>query len=160
MKLNIRYTLEEDGLLLKEWLPPELRYFPIGEGSELDVAVNNWIGFAKYKCSLTVEMDGKPCAIGTLFLMPYRKVAHHSMFYMIVNKTERERGVGYLLLQNLAHLAKNYFRLEMLHCEVFDGCKLVSLLEKAGFEQMAAQPHFVNNGGGDYQTRILYNKIL
>ena len=43
---------------------------------EIDDAVNRWIGFSRYKCSLTATIDNVPCGLVTLYLQPYRRLAH------------------------------------------------------------------------------------
>ena len=78
---DIRYSENEDlaGLerLFEE--PSACDDFPFGFDERKD-ALKNWIGFSKYKASLTGTIKGEPVAIGTLFLMPYKKVAHHCSF--------------------------------------------------------------------------------
>jgi hypothetical protein len=72
--LELRYTIFEDAEHLKEWLlePGILRGFPMQDPPEIDDSVKHWIGFSKYKSSLTATLDGKPVGIATLCLMPYR----------------------------------------------------------------------------------------
>jgi len=76
--IEIRYSDLADGRYLKEWLlePSIGRWFPIYDMVEVDDAVQRWIGFSRYKCSLTAVKEGKPCGLATLYLQPYRKLAH------------------------------------------------------------------------------------
>ena len=106
MKIDIRYTQLEDEKYLLKWLAPadDSLWFPMTLPAEIELASRNWIGFSKYKASLTVLTDEKPCAIGTLFLMPYYKTAHHAMFYMVVDKPYRKKGIGTALLKNLLQI--------------------------------------------------------
>lgn len=161
MEHEIRYTTLDDMPLLREWLlsPGVLHWFPMSEGEELENAVQCWMGFCRYSCSLTIMVDGKPCAIGTLFLMPYRKVAHHCLFKMIVAPEYQKKGIGTSLLKNLKHLAKTYFRLELMHIEVFDDNPLCSLLRKSGFRVFAEQEKFVKENGR-YFKRTLFEVDL
>ena len=59
--------------------------FPFETDSETEEVLKNWIGFARFKAALTGTLSDAPCAMGTLLLMPYRKVAHHGSFYLIVD---------------------------------------------------------------------------
>src|ERR1700722_2666008 len=119
--LTIRYTREDDGELLKKWLlePGVLKGFPMINEQEVEDSVKHWIGFYKYKCSLTAEMNGVPCGLATLNLMPYKKLAHQCLISIIVGEAFRNKGIGTFLMNNLLHLAKKYFHLEVLYLEVY-----------------------------------------
>ncbi len=73
--LDIRYTEMSDSPSLLEWFkdPTVSRWFPMHDLVEIEDAVNRWISFSRYKCSLTATLNGKPCGIATLYLQPYRK---------------------------------------------------------------------------------------
>lgn len=160
-EFDIRYSYLTDGGHLKSWLshPEVQRWFPVSEENEIADAVQCWMGFTRYHASLTGTVGGVPCAIGTLFLMPYRKVAHHCLFKLVVDPKHQNKGYGTSMLKNLKHLAKNYFRLELMHVEVFDGNPFIHLLEKAGFRSFARQEKFVKDRG-QYLARILYEVML
>lgn len=161
--LDIRYSYLTDAPILRQWLqvPEVQRWFPVGEDKEIEDAVQCWIGFSRFSSSITATLDKgqTPCGIGTLFLMPYRKVAHHCLFKMVVDPKYQRQGVGTSLLKNLKHLAKNYFRLEIMHIEVFEGNPFISLLHKFDFHEFARQEKFVKDKGS-YYTRILYESYL
>ncbi|MGE5196857.1 MAG: GNAT family N-acetyltransferase [Anaerolineae bacterium] len=153
---DIRYTIMGDEPYLRSWLLSEgmLHWFPMSTEKEVDDAVQCWIGFCRYSASLTAIIDGAPCGIGTLFLMPYRKVAHHCLFKVIVDPHYQHRGIGSSLIKNLKHLAKSYFRLELMHIEVFEGNPILKLLQNADFKEFARQERYVKEAGR-YFTRIL-----
>ena len=152
---DIRFSLPEDLPYLQEWFstPESCNPYPFGF-KEREEALKNWIGFAKFKASLTGTMKDIPCAIGTLFLMPYRKVAHHCSFYLIVDPQHRRKGIGTSMVLNLLHLAKTRFRLESVHVEIFEPSLLKSILEKNRFEPFARQDNFVKLDGCGH-TRVL-----
>jgi putative acetyltransferase len=91
--------------------------------------------------------------------MPYRKVAHHCLFKILVDPDHHRKGIGTSLLKNLIHLAKGYFRLELMHIEVFEGNPLISMLHKEGFKEFARQERFVKEKD-HYLTRILLERGL
>jgi ribosomal protein S18 acetylase RimI-like enzyme len=161
LDFDIRYSTATDLPYLKEWVsqPNMLCWFPMSSSKEIDDAVHCWIGFSKFNCSLTATVNGTPCAVGTLFLMPYRKVAHHCMFKIAVDPSFQRKGIGSSLIKNLKHLAKQYFRLEFLHVEVFEGNPLLSLLERQGFKELMRQPKYVKQQGR-YLARILLEADL
>lgn len=143
---DIRYSELSDGAHLEEWFldPLVCDDFPF-EFEERGDALKNWIGFSRYKASLTATIQNTPVAIGTLFLMPYKKVAHHCSFYLIVDPEHRRKGVGTSMVRNLLHLAKSRFRLESVHAEIYQPSKLLSILNRLQFEQFAIQENFVKS---------------
>ena len=159
--LDIRYTYVTDTPYLRGWLqrPDVQHWFPVSEESEIEAAVQCWIGFSRYSSSLTATVNGVPCGMGTLFLMPYRKVAHHCLFKIVVDPKYQRKGIGTALLKNLKHLAKNYFHLELIHIEVFEGNPFVHLLQKFDFQEFARQEKYVKDSRG-YHSRILYESHL
>jgi hypothetical protein len=147
--LDIRYTYVTDTSYLRQWLenPDVQKWFPVSEEKEITDCVQCWIGFSRYSSSITATLNGVPCGIATLFLMPYRKVAHHCLFKLIVDpKFQR-------------HLAKNYFRLELMHIEVFEGNPFIHLLQEQGFKEFCRQEKFVKDSTG-YHTRVLFESYL
>jgi putative acetyltransferase len=159
--LDIRYTYVTDTPYLRDWLQKSevQTWFPVSEEREIEDAIQCWIGFSRYSSSLTATLKGTPCGIGTLFLMPYRKVAHHCLFKLVVDPKYQHKGIGTSLLKNLKHLAKSYFHLELIHIEVFDGNPFIHLLQKFDFHEFARQDNFVKDKEVD-KARILYESAL
>jgi putative acetyltransferase len=141
---DIRYSTPEDLPYLQEWFadPTACDDYPFNE-KEKEEALKNWIGFSKYKASLTGTWKEAPCAIGTLFLMPYRKVAHHCSFYLMVDPAHRKKGIGTSMVRNLLHLAKTRFRLESVHVEIYEPSLLLPILLKQGFELFIRQENYM-----------------
>ncbi len=152
---DIRYSIQSDLSFLEKCFSIEgaSDNFPFGV-EEKDEALKNWIGFSKYKASLTGTIQDQPCALATLFLMPYKKVAHHSSFYLIVDPEHRRKGIGTAMIRNILHLAKNRFRLESIHAETYEPSAILPLLEKLGFTVFARQENFVHINGCT-RSRIL-----
>lgn len=161
-EFDIRYSELEDGEHLKKWLmhPEDQRWYPMSSPQEVEDASRNWIGFSKFKTSLTATVSSEVCGIATLFLMPYIKVAHHALLYMIVDKKHRRKGIGRSLLKNILHYAKHRFRLESVHVEVFDGCPILPLLEEFRFQEYARQGEYAKEENGEYLGRILLEHFL
>lgn len=157
--LEIRYTTQKDMSYLEKWLkdPDNNKWFPFSTKKEIESGVKNWISFSKYRSSLTGAIDKKVCGIGTLFLMPYKKLAHHAMFYLIVDKDYRKKGIGSDMLKNLINLARNYFQLESIYTEVFEGCPMISILKRFNFEQFAYQERYIKENESQYLARILFD---
>jgi putative acetyltransferase len=158
---DIRYTHHQDAPYLRDWLllPEVQRWFPVAEDKEIEDAAQCWVGFSRYNSSLTATIGEVPCGMGTLFLMPYRKVAHHALFKLVVDPKHQRQGIGRSLLKNLKHLAKTYFHLELIHIEVFEGNPFIHLLEECNFQEFARQDKFVKEGES-YLARILYQSYL
>jgi RimJ/RimL family protein N-acetyltransferase len=145
---DIRYSELDDLAALQQWFsdPAACDDYPF-DFDEKEDALKNWIGFSRFKASLTGLLEGKPCAIATLFLMPYKKVAHHCGIYLIVDPEHRRKGIGSSMLRNILHLGKTRFALESLHVEVYEPSLFLPLLEKAGFQLFAKQSNYIKVDG-------------
>jgi RimJ/RimL family protein N-acetyltransferase len=160
--IDIRYSDLADGRYLKEWLlePSIGKWFPIYDEAEIDDAVQRWIGFSRYKCSLTALKEGKPCGIGTLYLQPYRKLAHQCEFGIVVGHGYRGEGIGTELLRNLMHLAKDKFKIEILHLQVYAENPAINLYKRLGFVEFGRQTHWIKEIDGTYTGRVFMEKYL
>lgn len=153
---DIRYTNLMDTTYLRDWLNSEgmLHWFPMSTEKEVEDAIRVWIGFSRFNSSITATLNSVPCGIGTLFLMPYRKVSHHCIFKIIVDPKFQKQGVGTSILKNLKHLAKNYFHLELMHIEFWEGNPIIHLLKGQNFKEFARQERYVKEGDR-YFARVL-----
>lgn len=159
--LELRYTVMEDADPLREWLsePGILKAFPMADPAEVEDSIKHWIGFSRYKSSLTALWDGKPAGIATLCLMPYRKLIHQCLISIIVDKEYRGKGVGTLLMNNLFHLAKTYFKIEVIYLEVYEGNQAISLYKRFGFKEIGYQKHFMKENG-EYIGKLIMERVL
>jgi RimJ/RimL family protein N-acetyltransferase len=159
--ITIRFALEEDTLLLIEWLqqPGVLRWFPLTDLREIEDASRIWMSYIKYNAVLTALWDGKPCGIATLYIQPFRKLAHQCLLAIIVDEEYRGKGVGRRLMTELEKLAKERFKIEILHLEVYEGNPAARLYQKLGFLQYGYQRHFIKDNG-QYLGKIMMQKIL
>lgn len=160
--LDIRYTELSDGKHLREWLlePTIMRWFPMYDEVEIDDAVGRWIGFARYKCSLTATMNGEPCGLITLYLQPYRKLAHQCEFGIIVGPQYRNKGIGSHLIKNAIHLAKNFFNIELLHLQVYAENPANRLYQRWGFKEFGRQNQWIKEAPGDYRARVFMERLI
>jgi putative acetyltransferase len=91
--------------------------------------------------------------------MPYRKVAHHCSFYLMVDPKHREKGVGTSMVKNLIHLAKERFRLEALHIEIYENSPLEPILKKLQFSEIVRQANYMKTNGL-LRARMIWEKKL
>jgi len=163
---DIRYTELTDGKSLKKWLldPTIGRWFPMNDEVEIEDATGRWVGFCRYKCSLTAVIDGAPVGIATLYLQPYKKIAHQCEFGIIVADEHRGKGVGSALIKNLMHLAKNNFNIELLHLQVYEGNPATRLYERFGFKEFGIQKRWIKETDGEgnpfYVGRVFMETFL
>jgi len=159
--LDIRYTVPKDLPFLENWLkePGILRWFPMKYPKEVDDSIQRWIGFHKYKCSLTATLKGTPCGIATLWLQPYKKVSHQCQFGILVDQNYRGNNIGSCLLKNLMHLASSYFKIELLHLEVYEGNPAYRLYKRFNFKEFGRQSHWIKDEG-EYVARIFMERFL
>jgi len=141
---EIRYTEMGDREWLKKWVTDRenLKWFPMEGEKEVDLLVNNWIGFSRYRSSLTALYKGAPIGMGTLFLMPYKKTAHLATCYLVIDRSMQNKGVGRSLVRNLKHLAKTQFQLEAIYFELMEDSPLLPLLLDEGFKTIVEQKGF------------------
>lgn len=139
--VEIRYTEPEDAPYLKKWLyePETMRSFPMFDEAEIDDAVLRWIAFSRFKCSLTVLKDGIPCGIATLYLQPYRRLIHQCEFGIIIDTDYRNMGIGSYLMSSILHLAKEKFKIELIHLQVNGENPAINLYRKFGFKEFGRQ---------------------
>jgi len=159
--VQLRYTEPGDGKYLKQWLmePEACRWFPMCDEVEIDDAVGRWISFSRYKCSLTAVVDGIPAGLTTLYLQPYRKLAHQCEFGIIVGGEARGKGVGSQLLTGVMQLAKENFRIELLHLTVYAENPAMRLYRRFGFREFGRQTHWIKEGGV-YVARVFMERFL
>lgn len=160
--LKIRFTEASDGQYLSKWLkdPSVGKWFPMCDDFEIEDAVQKWVGFYRYKCSLTAVMDGIPCGLTTLYLQPYRKLAHQCEFGIIVGGEYRGKGIGGQLLNHLIHLAKENFKIELLHLQVYQDNPAIRLYNRFGFKEFGRQDKWIKELNGEYTARIFMEKEI
>jgi ribosomal protein S18 acetylase RimI-like enzyme len=158
---QIRYTEASDEAFLREWLLSKQtrQWFSVSDEAEVEEMAKIWISYSRFKCSLTATYQGIPCGIGTLFLMPYVKLIHQSMVYLVVDPKLQKKKVGTALIRNLDHLAANYFKLERMHYEVFGQNPLIELLQKLGYHKQFTQQRYVKDKEG-YLSRTVLEKVF
>lgn len=147
--VEVRYTEPEDAPYLKSWLmDPSVRlWFPMIDEVEIDDAVMRWIAFYRFKCSLTITKDKIPCGIATLYLQPYRKLAHQCEFGIIVGTQYRNQGIGSYLMSSIMHLAKEKFNIELLHLQFYAENPAVNLYKRFGFTEFGRQSGWIKDEG-------------
>lgn len=159
--LTVRYTLPTDTKFMIQWFEEKeiWKWFPFEERWEMEDSVKRMVNFCRFRASLTAMMDGVPCGLAVLYLQPYKKLAHQAEFGMIVSQAYRNRGIGTLLLNELQRLAKEQFKLEILHLQVYDGNPAIRLYERAGFVPFGRQEGWIKENG-QYLARIFMEKYL
>lgn len=159
--LEVRYTDSGDSKYLKEWLleADTGRWFPMEDEVEVDDAVMRWIAFYRYKCSLTISKEGIPCGIATLYLQPYRKLAHQCEFGIIVGEKFRNQGIGSYLLSSIMHLAKDKFKIELIHLQVYENNPAINLYTRFGFKEFGRQNSWIKEKDR-YAARVFMERFL
>ena len=159
--IEIRYTEPGDAKYLKEWLmdPSVKHWFPMQDEVEIDDAVMRWIAFHRYKCSLTITKDGVPCGIATLYLQPYRRLAHQCEFGIIVGSEYRNMGIGSYLMSSIMHLAKEKFKIELLHLQVYAENPAMNLYKRFGFKEFGRQNSWIKEQDR-YVGRVFMERFL
>lgn len=157
----IEFAELSDRKYLVEWLsePGVLRGFPMHDKREIEDSSKHWISYARYKAVLKALYKGKTAGLANIYLQPYRKLAHQCLLAIIVGEEFRGHGVGRALMEDLIKLAKEKFKIELLHLEVYEGNPAIHLYEKLGFERYGTQRRFIKDKG-EYLNKILMQKSL
>ena len=159
--LTVRYTELSDASYLKTWLsdPEVSSWFPMANEVEIEDATRRWISFAQIKSSITAELNGVPCGIATLYLQAYKKLLHQAEFGIIVGPGFRSKGIGTFLIKRLMRLAKEQFRLELLHLQVYAENPAMRLYRRMGFREFGKQSHWIKEEDR-YVGRIFMERFL
>ncbi|MDB6081310.1 MAG: hypothetical protein JWO53_582 [Chlamydiia bacterium] len=159
--LTVRYTEASDADHLKNWLmdPAVSSWFPMADEAEIEDAVRRWISFSRVKSSITVELDGVPCGIATLYVQAYKKLIHQAEFGIIIGSDYRNKGIGTFLIKSLMKLAKEQFHLELLHLQVYAENPAIRLYKRMGFREFGKQSHWIKETDR-YVGRIFMERFL
>lgn len=159
--LTIRYTVPQDAEWLKKWLldPSVKDAFPMASEAEVDDAVRRWISFSRIRASLTVEMDGHPVGLATLYLQSYKRLVHQTEFGIIVDPEYRGKKIGSFLLSSIMKLAKHHFHIELIHLQVYQDNPAIKLYEKFGFKEFGRQTHWIKDDD-HYVGRIFMERFI
>lgn len=159
--LSFRLTRLEDASYLQRWLsdPNILRWFPMFDAREIEDAVRIWIGYSRIESGITAEWNGEPIGMANLYIQPYKKLAHTCLFSIIVKEEMRGKGMGKALIEYLMKHAKEKFKIEILHLEVYEGNPAKHLYERVGFKEFGCQTRFIKEDG-KYMAKIFMQKRL
>ncbi len=159
--LKIRFAQKSDGKYLEKWLDESvLQWFPMCNKAEVADAVNIWMSFTQYRAVLTAEIDKKPVGSALIYLQSYVKLAHQALFAIIIDKDYRGKGVGTTLINELIKIAKERFKLEILHLEVYETNPAIHLYERFGFKKYGVHKKFLKDQNGKYYDKILMQKNI
>lgn len=160
-QLDLRFTADFDGIELRAMLsnPDTWQWFPFSEGKELEDAIAFWMSLSRYRLGLTAVWDGKIVGMGVLLPAPYKKMAHQTSFYIVVAEPWRRKGIGTTILRNLMHLARERFRLEFIHADVYQGSPILSLLERGGFFCCFTQADYVQVGSRLVARHLMQKRL-
>ena len=159
--LSVRYTTPQDAEHLKAWLsdPEVSTWFPMCNDAEIDDAVRRWISFSRVRSSLTAELNGVPCGLVTLYVQAYKKLQHQAEFGVIVSSGMRGKGIGSFLMRSMMRLAKEQFRLELIHLQVYAENPAIRLYKRFGFREFGRQTHWIKESDR-YVGRIFMERFL
>ena|SRR3990167_2299828 len=159
--LSFRFSEDGDESYLKEWMsdPQIFRWFPMDGEKEVDYSVRIWIDCAKRGQGITALWDGVPCGMTVLDIQFFKKLSHTCLLSILVAEAYRNRGIGKALIEHLIDLAKNTFRIEILHLEVYGGNPARHLYERLGFVPFGEHKRFAKEEGG-YRSKVFMQKYL
>jgi RimJ/RimL family protein N-acetyltransferase len=159
LPLTFRLTNQEDAPFLLQWLsdPKVLRWFPMCDAREIEDSVRIWVGYSRIEAGVTALWEGVPCGMANLYIQPYKKQAHTCLFAIIVKEEMRGKGVGKGLLEHLMKYAKQRFKIEVLHLEVYEGNPAKRLYERLGFKEFGRQSRFIKEEG-KYTAKIFMQR--
>lgn len=126
---------------------------------EIDDSVRIWMGYIRLGASFTAEYEGEVAGMAVMYLQPFKKLSHHSLFAIIVNEKFRNLGIGKALIESFEKEAREKFHLDFLHLEVYEGNPARRLYERMGYKEYGRHPRFIKVDG-QYMCKILMQKGL
>ncbi len=155
--IKIRGMVEADSFALTEILmdPVLLSWFPMTDLNEVNDAVRVWQMYARKNSAYTVDIDNIPVAMAVIYVNSFEKLAHQSLFAIVVDPKYRNRGIGTHLLRHIMKEAKNTFGITLLHLEVYEGNPAYNLYSREGFSEYGKHKKFLKQRDGTYGTKIL-----
>ncbi len=159
--LSFRISEDGDAPYLTRWLsdPEILVWYPMCNEREIEDSVKIWLGYAKVKSAITALWDGVPCGMALLYIQPFEKLAHQFLFAIMVERGFRNKGVGAALIEELMRIAKQDFKIEILHLEVYEGNPAINLYRRLGFLEYGSQAHIIKEMG-KYRGKIFMQREL
>ncbi|NGX50704.1 MAG: putative phosphinothricin acetyltransferase YwnH [Chlamydiae bacterium] len=160
--VTMRKTTEKDSPFFLKWFEQEgvLDGFPMTDKREVEDSVRIWMLYAKKGSSITALYKKKPCGSANLYINDIEKMKHHSLFVILVDEKMRNRGIGTLLLKEISRIAKEKFKVEILHLEVYENNPALNLYKRLGFEEYGRHPRYLKDEKGNYYDKILMQKEL
>ncbi|MFY7842582.1 MAG: GNAT family N-acetyltransferase [Rhabdochlamydiaceae bacterium] len=161
MTVTFRKTTMEDRPYLISWLddPDILKWFPMTNRAEIEDSVNFWMHHMAIGACLTACIDEKPCGFANLYIPSLKRLAHQCLLAIIVDPFKRGQGIGSSLMDEIAHLAKVSFKIEILHLEVYENNPAISLYQRKGFIKYGEHPRFIKIEN-QYMSKILLQKRI
>lgn len=138
--IKIRYSdVKTDLEPLSRWLahPDVLPNIPVEGQKEISWWLDYIFSYTNYNASLTAYTDEGIVAVGTLLLLPYEKLSHHSPLFFIVDPEKWRKGIGSSFLKDLLNLASKRFKIELVTLESAKPSNLLGFCEKNGFSEFA-----------------------
>jgi len=154
--VTFRPTDKKDLTLFAEWLlqPGVLVGFPMMDRREVEDAVRLWTHYIDKGLSITALYKKKPVGAANLYLHEVEKMAHQSLFVVILDEKYRGKGIGTLLLKEIVKLGLKR-GLEILHLEVYDKNPAVRLYKRLGFKEYGRHARYLKDAEGNYYDKIL-----
>lgn len=161
MTVDIRPAVLEDIPYLSAFLndPTVLQWYPMTDAREVEDSVRIWTGYIRLQAALTLCLDETPIGMANLYISPFQKLAHQTLFSILINERYRGQGFGTLLMERLIKFAKEEHKIELLHLEVYDGNPAIGLYKKTGFIEYGRHPHFIKLENG-YVDKVLMQREL
>ncbi len=162
MNFSLRLSEPEDIEYPKKWLEDReiLRFFPMSDTEEIEDAMRIWKDYILHKKSSLTALCGKEViGMSLLYVSPWKKLQHQSLFVIIISPEWRGKGVGQKLLLALMDMAKEKFHIHILHLEVYEDNPAVEFYKKLGFVAYGKHPHFLKQEG-KYIDKLLMQKHL
>jgi len=156
--MTLRLITKEDVPIVVSWLQ-ESKIAPFLQ-VELEKEVHDFAmmlcEYGEKKSGFILEKGTIPIGMAVLQLLPFVKLIHHCVLFMLIDLEYQKRGFGTYLLSEIEKKAKEDFKLERIELELFDN-PYQSWFEKKGYLAFVKQEFYLNVGG-QFRHRILLKK--
>jgi ribosomal protein S18 acetylase RimI-like enzyme len=156
----MRFATDEDISFVVEWLKDEslAPFLQVEMEKEIKDLAHMVCDYGKKECALILEDHQVPMGIAALQMLPFKKIHHHCLLFLLIDPKQREKGFGKKLLNEIEQIGKKQLHLEFIECELYENPS-IGWFEKQGYRQTIRQENFLHVKGQERARSVLRKSL-